>query len=106
MYIKYDEYELIELFNSEPISIGSIEEGELIYSNKDNKDFSITLFINVYAQIAELTLSYKNNAVFNCKLKKVVSINKVDKNLIINSEDEKKIRVKFYPQMGVELLEE
>jgi len=106
MYIKYDEYELLELFNSEPISIGSIEEGELIYSNKDNQGFSITLFINVYAQLSELTLSYKENTVFNCKLKKVVSINKSDKDMIINSEDEKKIRVKFYPQMGVELLEE
>ncbi|AUM95030.1 MULTISPECIES: hypothetical protein [Clostridium] len=105
MYIKYDEFELLELFNSEPISIGNIEAGELIYSNKDDKGFSITLFISVYEQLAELTISYKKNVIFDCKLKNVISISKIDKNMIINCEDAKKIMIKFYPQMGVELIE-
>ncbi|NLZ49193.1 MAG: hypothetical protein GX895_10505 [Clostridiales bacterium] len=104
MYIKYDEYEMLELFNSEPISIGSVEEGELIYSYKDNQDFSITLFMNVYAQLAELTLSYKENIVFNSNIKDVRAIKKVEGALIIESSDEKRIKLKFYPQIGVELL--
>ena len=101
MYIKYDEYEMLELFNSEPISIGSVEEGELIYSYKDNQDFSITLFMNVYAQLAELTLSYKENIVFNSNIKDVRAIKKVEGALIIESSDEKRIKLKFYPQIGV-----
>ncbi|CAM2895963.1 hypothetical protein HAHI6034_01735 [Hathewaya histolytica] len=104
MYIKYDEYEMFELFNSEPVSIGSVEEGELIYSYKDNQDFSVTLFMNVYAQLAELTLSYKENIIFNSKLKEVKTIEKVDGVLIIHISDGKRIRLKFYPQVGVELL--
>lgn len=104
MYIKYDKYEMLELFNSEPISIGSVEEGELIYSYRDNQDFSVTLFMNVYAQLAELTLSYKENIVFNSNIKDVRAIEKVDGALIIDSSDEKRIKLKFYPQVGVELL--
>ena len=104
MYIKYDEYEMLEVFNSEPISVGSIEEGELIYSYKDNRDFSVTLFMNVYAQLAELTISYKENIVFNSNIKEVKTIEKVEGALIIDSSDEKRIKLKFYPQVGVELL--
>lgn len=104
MYIKYDEYEMLEVFNSEPISVGSVEEGELIYSYKDNQSFSVTLFINVYAQLAELTISYKENIVFNSNIKAVRAIEKVDGALIIDSSDEKRIKLKFYPQVGVELL--
>lgn len=106
MYIKYDEDEMLELFNCEPINIGGIAGQELIYSCKSNEYFSVTLFMNVYAQLVELTLAYKENIVFNCKLKKVKVIKKVDRALIIDSIDEKKIRLKFYPQVGVELLED
>ena len=106
MYIKYDEYEMLELFNNEPVSIGSVEEGELIYTYRDNKDFSVTLYMNVYAQLAELTLSYKENIVFNSKIKDVISVEKVGETLIIDSGDEKRIRLKFSPQVGVELLED
>lgn len=104
MYIKYDEYEMLEVFNSEPISVGSVEEGELIYLYKDNQDFSVTLFMNVYAQLAELTISYKENIVFNSNIKEVKTIEKVEGALIIDSSDEKRIKLKFYPQVGVELL--
>lgn len=104
MYIKYDEYEMLEVFNSEPISVGSVEEGELIYSYKDNQDFSVTLFMNVYAQLAELTISYKENIVFTSNIKEVKTIEKVEGALIIDSSDEKRIKLKFYPQVGVELL--
>lgn len=104
MYIKYDEYEMLEVFNSEPISVGSVEEGELIYSYKDNQDFLVTLFINVYAQLAELTISYRENIVFNSNIKEVKTIEKVEGALIIDSSDEKRIKLKFYPQVGVELL--
>lgn len=62
------------------------------------------LFMNVYAQLAELTLSYKENIVFNSNIKDVRVIKKVDGVLIIESSDEKRIKLKFYPQAGVELL--
>ncbi|WP_251862600.1 hypothetical protein, partial [Clostridium sp. Marseille-Q2269] len=88
------------------ISIGDMEAGELIYSNKDDKYFSIMLLISVYEQLAEITLSYKEQVIFNCKLKKVTSISKIHEYMIVNYEDGKKVRVKFYPQMGVELIEE
>ncbi|MPQ44729.1 hypothetical protein [Clostridium tarantellae] len=88
MYIKYGEYDMLELFNSEPVSIGSIETGELIYSYRNNNDFSLILYINVYAQLSEITLSYKENIIFNCKLKEGKNRNNIILNKII-----KKIKI-------------
>ncbi|BAK15746.1 hypothetical protein SSIL_1323 [Solibacillus silvestris StLB046] len=44
MFIKYDEYDLLELFQSEPVSIsGNIDDGELIYTYKDDQNFKVIL---------------------------------------------------------------
>ena len=51
MYIKFDEFELLELFGNEPVSIGDLEAGELIYSLSDDKGFKIVMFMNVYENV-------------------------------------------------------
>ena len=55
MFIKYDEYELLELFLSKPVSIADdLAAGELIYSYKDNKIFKLVLTMDVYRQTCSL----------------------------------------------------
>ena len=41
---------------------------------------------------------------FTCRIEKVVSINKVNDEMIINNEEKNVLKVKFKNQIGVELL--
>ena len=78
MYIKYDQYEMMELFNSEPIKIGDDESGELIYTYKDDTNFSVILFMSIYEKTGELTLTYQDKVVFNSEIKGINYIKKIE----------------------------
>jgi hypothetical protein len=104
MYIKYDEYELLELFCNEPISILEKEAGKFIYSFKDNKGFKLIMLMDVYENKCELTLTFKESIVFTCKINEVESINKVNDNMVIKDKSKSVIKVKFKEQVGIELL--
>ncbi|GAA0086287.1 hypothetical protein UT300007_27260 [Clostridium sp. CTA-7] len=104
MFIKYDEYELLELFCNEPISVGEVEAGELIYSLKDDKGFEIVMFMDVYRKICEVTITFQELIVFTCKIENVESINKIGDEMIMNDKSKSILKVKFKKQIGVELL--
>lgn len=105
MFIKYDEYELLELFQSEPVSItGNIDDGELIYTYKDDQNFKVILTLDVYQQTCSLSITFNDSIVFTGDLNNVTSIKKDDKVMVINVGEEEKLKVKFYKQVGVELL--
>lgn len=104
MFIKYDEYELLELFCNDPISIGPVEAGKLIYSLKDDKGFEIVMFIDIYSKICEVTITFKELIVFTGKIENVESINKKGDEMIINKKGKNILKVKFKKQIGVELL--
>lgn len=51
MFIEYSEYELLELFQSEPISItGNPDDGELMYMYE----------MDVYKQTVSLSITFKD----------------------------------------------
>ncbi|MEK3766610.1 MULTISPECIES: hypothetical protein [unclassified Solibacillus] len=105
MFIKYDEYDLLELFQSEPVSIsGNIDDGELIYTYKDDQNFKVILTLDVYQQTSSLTITFNDSIVFTGDLNNVTSIKKDDKVMVINVGEEEKLKVKFFKQVGVELL--
>lgn len=105
MFIKYDEYDLLELFQSEPLSItGNIDDGELIYAYKDDQNFKVILTLDVYQQTSSLSITFNDSIVFTGDLNNVTSIKKDDKVMVINVGGEEKLKVKFYKQVGVELL--
>jgi len=105
MFIKYDEYDLLELFQSEPVSItGNIDDGELIYSYKDDQNFKVILTLDVYKQTSSLSITFNDSIVFTGDFNNVASIKKNDKTMVMNVGEEEKIKVKFYKQLGVELL--
>ncbi|MBD8037374.1 hypothetical protein H9635_11490 [Solibacillus sp. A46] len=105
MFIKYDEYDLLELFQSEPVSIsGNIDDGELIYTYKDDQNFKVILTLDVYQQTSSLTITFNDSIVFSGELNNVSSIKKDGKVMVINVGGDEKLKVKFYKQVGVELL--
>ncbi|OBW59806.1 hypothetical protein A9986_01145 [Solibacillus silvestris] len=105
MFIKYDEYDLLELFQSEPVSIsGNIDDGELIYTYKDDQNFKVILTLDVYQQTSSLTITFNDSIVFSGDLNNVSSIKKDGKVMVINVGGDEKLKVKFYKQVGVELL--
>ncbi|MGA4517631.1 hypothetical protein ACPA0F_10195 [Solibacillus silvestris] len=105
MFIKYDEYDLLELFQSEPVSIsGNIDDGELIYTYKDDQNFKVILTLDVYQQTSSLTITFNDSIGFSGDLNNVSSIKKDGKVMVINVGGDEKLKVKFYKQVGVELL--
>ncbi|TDL32830.1 hypothetical protein E2R51_09165 [Jeotgalibacillus sp. S-D1] len=105
MYIQYDEFDLLELFLKEPISIsGDINSGELIYSYRNVDSFEIVLTMDVYRQECSLSITYKDATIFTEDLKNVTSIIKKETELFIYLDKDPKLKVKFLNQVGVELL--
>jgi hypothetical protein len=105
MFIKYNEYDLLELFQSEPISIsGNTDDGELIYTYKDSQNFEVALTIDVYQQLINLSISFHDFTVFTGGFKNVTRLKKTEEAMLIEIDKEDKVRVKFRKQVGVELL--
>ncbi|SFJ73663.1 MULTISPECIES: hypothetical protein [unclassified Bacillus (in: firmicutes)] len=105
MFIKYDEYELLELFLSEPVSIADhLEAGEFIYSYKDNKNFKLILTMDVYGQTCSVSITYDDFIVFAGDFKNVTSIKKIENDMIISVSNHERLKIKFSKQVGVELL--
>lgn len=105
MFIKYDEYDLLELFLKEPISIpDDLDAGELIYTYTDGQNFKLILAMDVYRQTCSLSVAYNDSIVFTGDFNNVTSITKVDNSMLINVNDEERLKVKFTNQIGVELL--
>ena len=105
MFIKYDEYDLVELFQSEPVSItGNIDDGELIYTHKDEQNFKVILTLDVYKQTSSLSITFNDSIVFTGDFNNVTSVKKDDKAFVIYVGEEERIKVKLHKQIGVELL--
>ncbi|WP_195382481.1 hypothetical protein [Bacillus licheniformis] len=105
MFIKYNEYDLLELFESEPVSIADDPEAsELIYTFKDNQNFKLILTLDVYQLTCSLDITYKDFLVFTGVFQNITSIKKVEDFMVISIGEEKRIKVKFTKQIGVELL--
>lgn len=104
-FIKYNENDLMELFQSEPVSVfGNMDAGGLIYTYKDNNNFKIILSLDVYRQSINLSIAYNDINVFTGELLNVTSITKIEESMLVKVNNENKLEVKFSNQVGVELL--
>lgn len=103
-FIKYNENDLLELFQSEPVCIfGNIDAGGLIYTYKDNRNFKVILSLDVYKQSISLSITYKDLNVFTGEFLNVTSITKTEESMLVKVNNEDKLEVKFSNQVGVEL---
>lgn len=106
MYIKYDEYELLELFENEPVSVFDEEAGVFIYSRIDNLGFKLVMTMSIYEFECNISLNYDSyqKPIFEFKLKDVDSI-KCDgaKMMFIRKESEQNAIIHFKPNYSLDI---
>ena len=101
MFIKYDEIELIEFFESEPIFIGDEEAaGEHMYVRRQG-DFKIILVVSTYEMYIKVAVSYKENVIYSEKHSSISEIKGIDKNTLKVSSSNHDIVIINAPQIGV-----
>ncbi|WP_300382039.1 hypothetical protein [Clostridium sp.] len=106
MYIKYDEYELLELFENEPVSVFDDEAGVFIYSRNDNLGFKLVMTMSIYEFECNISLNHDSyqKPIFEFKLKDVDSIKcDADKMLFIRKESEQSVIIHFKPNYSVDI---
>lgn len=105
MYVKYDELDLLELFESEPTSIFDKEAGVFMYTKEDEKGFMLILHLSVYEQTCEASLSFRDyiNPIFEFNDRDVESIRRDGDKLIISiKEVPNKMIIHFKPNFSIE----
>ena len=101
MFIKYNELQLFDFFDSEPAVIGEYEAGDYIYSYQQN-NFKIVLLISTYEMYIEISITYNNNIIYSQKHDNVLEIRKTDSGILrVLLGKEKTIIIKKEPQIGV-----
>ena len=93
MYIKYDESELFEFFECEPVPVGDDDAGDLIFTYSDN-EFKLILFLSTYEMYVNISISQKYS--------NVLEINQIERqNIKIVLKDGNTLILKKNPQIGV-----
>lgn len=101
MYIKYDESELFEFFECEPVPVGDDDAGDLILTYSDN-EFKLILFLSTYEMYVNISITYKDNIVYSQKYSNVLEINQIERqNIKIVLKDGNTLILKKNPQIGV-----
>jgi hypothetical protein len=98
--IYYNEYELLELFESEPTIIGEAEVCIFKYAKIDKYDFTFTMSLYVFEETCILSLFHKDlkYPIFDISFDKIENIKCKDDKLIIQQRDNtKNIVVYFKP---------
>jgi len=71
MFTKFDEYELLELFESEPSFIGPEEAGLYMYSKLNRNGIQLILIVSVYEYKCTIVFAINEVEFFEAKLKNV-----------------------------------
>ncbi|CAH1190390.1 hypothetical protein PAECIP111893_00308 [Paenibacillus plantiphilus] len=102
MFTIYDQYELLELFESEPIVIGEPEAGMNIFKKEDKYGFKLILTISIYEKECILSLTQRDcpNPIFDLRLTDVNKIYNENSTLYIMS-GEKLISIGFHPNFSL-----
>ena len=101
MFIRFDDLDLLDFFENEPISVGAIEEDRLIYSTIDRTELSMTMAVDAYSRIIDISINYKNQIVFSSQFQNILEIKKRNDTLLVETEENKRIVIKKSPCLGV-----
>jgi len=104
--IKYDEYELLELFESEPEDF--LIEGACVYLYRriDHLGFKLIMIMSVYENTVKLSLSYNEGCLFDVSMESVERVYSRNDTLHIQCTEEKKaIEVRFKPHFAINIRE-
>lgn len=103
MFIKFDELDILDFFENEPISIGEDGEARFIYSIKDDHQFSMTLTIDTYEKKVDILVKYSDNIIFAGEFDNVLEIRKSEDILLVEMENNKRLVLKKYSCLGIVL---
>lgn len=101
MFIKFDDLDMLDFFENEPVSIGEESETQFIYSIKDSQQFSMTLTVDIYAKKVDIFVRYCNNIIFSGEFDNVHEIRKSEDVLLVEMENSKRLVLKKYSCLGV-----
>ncbi|MUK87331.1 hypothetical protein GMD78_02810 [Ornithinibacillus sp. L9] len=103
MYINFNEYEMLELFESDPVVIGQYEAGNFIYSKTDEFGFKLVFTISIYENECIVSLSHQSykTPIVDYRFKDVVALVKNEDCLILKrNNNEELIKVFFKPNFS------
>lgn len=97
MFIKYDEYELLELFASEPVEICEKGAGIFQYNQEDIHGFKLSLYMSIYENMCSINLTHKDlaKAIFDIGLDNIKCI-KGQKDRLAIQQNDKELDVIIY----------
>jgi len=101
MFIKFDDLDMLDFFENQPVSIGEEGEAKFIYSIKDSQQFSMTLMVDTYAKKIDISVRYGNNIIFSGEFDNVHEIRKSEDVLFVEMEPPKRLVLKKYSCLGV-----
>ncbi|CAI8718288.1 MULTISPECIES: hypothetical protein [Bacillus] len=106
MDIKYDKYELLEIFESEPEDFIIPGAAVYKYSKVDDLGFELVMIMSVYENTVNLKMLYKDRRIFDTNMESVERVYSYNDTLHIQCTEEKKaIEVRFKPHFAINIRE-
>ncbi len=100
MFLKYNDEELFEFFEGDPVVIGEWEAGELLYSYEQD-GFKIVLLLSTYEMYIQISICYHETVIYSQKHDQVFEIRMADRNTLKLLKKQERIIIKKEPQLGV-----
>ncbi|MED4117272.1 hypothetical protein [Priestia megaterium] len=102
--MKYDEYEMLELFEDEPLVMIDEQTGIFTYRKIDDYGFKLSLTISVHESQCSVSLSYKHfkGLIFNFELEDINQIKGENNRLtILGNDGNKEVEISFKPHFSL-----
>lgn len=100
-FLKYNEFELLELFESEPNIVFEPENEVVIYSKTDYRNVTLTMLISVYENQCQMELKTLFEGeyipIFDIDTRDVIMIKGDNEKLIIHRASKRNIEIRFKP---------
>ncbi|WP_226701552.1 hypothetical protein [Priestia aryabhattai] len=102
--MKYNEYEMLELFEDEPSVMIDYQTGMFMYSKDDDHGFHLLLIMSVHESKCSVSLSYKHfkGLIFNFDLENISQIKgENDRLKILGNDDNTEVEISFKPHFSL-----
>lgn len=102
--MKYDEYELLELFEAEPSVMVDYQTGRFMYSKDDDYGFHLLLMMSVHESQCSVSLSYKHfkGLIFDFELEDISEIKGKNNRLtILGNDGNREVEISFKPHFSL-----
>lgn len=94
MFIKFNDFDMLDFFDNEPICVGEEGEAIFIYSINGNNQFSMTLTVDTYAKQVGISISYIDNIIFDGEFNNVRKIKKESNIMIVCMDSGERVIIK------------